>query len=53
LRRRVGQAGRKTAEQLSWQKMAAQYEQIYAVELNRRNKVKVYPDNYVMARSIE
>jgi glycosyltransferase involved in cell wall biosynthesis len=53
LRRRVGQAGRKTAEQLSWQKMAAQYEQIYALELNRRNKVKVYPDNYVMARSIE
>jgi glycosyltransferase involved in cell wall biosynthesis len=53
LRRRVGQAGRRTAEELSWQKMAAHYETIYAMELNRRNKAKVYPDNYIMARSIE
>jgi glycosyltransferase involved in cell wall biosynthesis len=53
LRRRVGQAGRRTAEELSWQKMAAHYETIYAMELNRRDRDKVYPSNYAMARRLE
>jgi glycosyltransferase involved in cell wall biosynthesis len=53
LRQRIGQAGRKTAEQLSWREMAANYETIYAAELNYRNKVKIRPDNYVLGRSIE
>jgi glycosyltransferase involved in cell wall biosynthesis len=53
LRHRVGQAGRRTAEQLSWKKMAANYETIYAAKLNRQNRVKAYSNNYAIPQRQE
>jgi glycosyltransferase involved in cell wall biosynthesis len=45
LRSRIGSKGRQTAETLSWQNVAKQYEAIYTAELSRRDKFEVHPDN--------
>jgi glycosyltransferase involved in cell wall biosynthesis len=53
LRDQVGQMGRQTAEDLSWQNMARQYELIYAEVYQKQRNSDIYPDLSLTDGSIQ